>query len=132
MTNAFFICDLVFTVYLIIGLQKCCVIVVLNSAGYLVDLRCTGQKALAQELTSEEQKNVRLLGHLFEQSGNDYLVAGRSPEKGLKEKMTKSFVIRRVFSFYTELFGIPLKSWRELSVQLHLFSLLGVDRLVYP
>lgn len=105
---------------------------VLNSAGYLVDLRCTGQKALAQELTSEEQKNVRLLGHLFEQSGNDYLVAGRSPEKGLKEKMTKSFVIRRVFSFYTEPFGIPLKSWRELSVQLHLFSLLGVDRRVYP
>ena len=132
MTNAFFICDLVFTVDLIIDLQKCCVIVVLNSAGYLVDLRCTGQKALAQELTSEEQKNVRLLGHLFEQSGNDYLVAGRLPEKGLKEKMTKSFVIRRVFSFYTELFGIPLKSWRELSVQLHLFSLLGVDRLVYP
>ena len=132
MTNAFFICDLVFTVDLIIGLQKCCVIVVLNSAGYLVDLRCTGQKALAQELTSEEQKNVRLLGHLFEQSGNDYLVAGRSPEKGLKEKMTKSFVIRRVFSFYTELFGIRLKSWRELSVQLHLFSLLGVDRRVYP
>lgn len=75
--NVFFICDLVFTVDLIIGLQKCCVIVVLNSAGYLVDLRRTGQKALAQELTSEEQQNVRLLdktsGHLFKQSGNDYL-----------------------------------------------------------
>lgn len=69
MTKAFFICDLVYTVDLIIGLQKCCVIVVLNSAGYLVDLRRTGQKALAQELTSEEQKNVRLLGHLLNKVG---------------------------------------------------------------
>ena len=89
-------------------------------------------KSIGPRIDLWRTKNVRLLGHLFEQSGNDYLVAGRSPEKGLKEKMTKSFVIRRVFSFYTELFGIPLKSWRELSVQLHLFSLLGVDRLVYP
>ena len=60
------------------------------------------QKTLAQELTSEEQQNVRLLdltsGHLFEQSGNDYL-SSWSPEKGLKEKMEKSFVIRRVFLY---------------------------------
>lgn len=78
MKNAFFICDLVFTVDLIIGLQKCCVIVVTEfgrlSCRFDNDLT---QKALAQELTSKEQQNVRLLdltsGHLFEQSGNDYL-----------------------------------------------------------